>query len=230
MYESEALLNQYLDFHYNSEDPNYLPRHQPDAQLLAYPRRCAERLIQHSSLSGRALDLGCAVGASSFSLRSHFQEVVGIDFSHNFINAASQIAMHGRFRSSECSVQLPSDLRKLTPVFEQGDACDLREDLGIFDGILLANLLCRLPEPQACLERLKTLTRPGSVIVLTTPCSWDEAFTPREKWIYPTFEGLQEHVGSWCELVEHSDMPFLLRDHERRAQYTVAEATVWKVK
>jgi len=35
---------------------------------------------------GRALDLGCAVGRSSFELAREYQEVVGIDISQTFID------------------------------------------------------------------------------------------------------------------------------------------------
>jgi 2-polyprenyl-3-methyl-5-hydroxy-6-metoxy-1,4-benzoquinol methylase len=34
------------------------------------------------------LDVGCAVGGASFELARHFREVVGIDFSRAFVQAA----------------------------------------------------------------------------------------------------------------------------------------------
>jgi hypothetical protein len=36
--------------------------------------------------------------------------------------------------------------------FEQGDACNLRADLGSFDAVLAGNLLCRLPDPKGFLQ------------------------------------------------------------------------------
>lgn len=228
-YESETLLRQYLDFHFRSKEPDYLPHHSVPKGLTDYPRRCAEKVIQHSRRFERALDLGCAVGGSSFALATRFREVLGVDFSASFIHAAATLAQHGVFRLSEETYTLPSELRKPPPHFEVGDACALREDLGCFDAILMANLLCRLPDPAACLQGLKSHTRPGSLLVFMTPCSWDEAFTPRDKWLWPTLEGLHQHLDPWCNCIEVSDLPFLLRDHERRAQFTVAEASVWEV-
>ena len=35
-----------------------------------------------------ALDLGCAVGGAAFELARSFSHVLGIDFSHKFIEAA----------------------------------------------------------------------------------------------------------------------------------------------
>lgn len=64
--------------------------------------------------------------------------------------------------------------------FFRGDACalsgyaDNREDFGTFDGVILANLLCRLPDPRACLEALPKIVNPGGVVVIVTPFSWLE--------------------------------------------------------
>lgn len=229
-YESETLLRQYLDFHYRSQDADYLPHHPLPAGVLGYPERCAAKLIEHSKHFGSALDLGCAVGGSSFALANVFDQVLGIDFSASFIRTASQLATSGEFRLSEKTYAPPSGNRKCTPKFQTGDACNLPEDLGVFDAVLMANLLCRLPDPAACLSQLKKITRPDSVLLFTTPCSWDEAFTPREKWLWPTLEGLHEHLDGWCECIEVLEMPFVLKDHERRAQFTVAQASIWKVR
>lgn len=229
-YETEPLLRQYLDFHFRTGTSDYLPHHPLPEGVLAYPGRCAEKVMQHTLRTGSALDLGCAVGGSTFALSEKFDKIVGIDFSHAFINAATELAQTGTFRTSEDCYELPSEHRKNRVRFQQGDACDLPEDLGTFDAILMANLICRLPDPAACLKGLRKHTTSGSILVFMTPCSWDENFTPREKWLWPTEEGLHEHLDPWCECLETSNMPFVLRDHERRAQFTVALCTVWKVK
>lgn len=39
----------------------------------------------------RALDVGCSVGGASFELARSFDEVVGIDFSHAFVDAANKM-------------------------------------------------------------------------------------------------------------------------------------------
>lgn len=228
-YESEALLGQYLDFHYRSTDPDYLPHHSLPEGVVNYPRRCAEVLLKNAINYGHALDLGCAVGGSSFHLATRFEEVVGIDFSHAFIHAARHLAETGHFRHSETTYTLPSEARNCTPAFQWGDACNLPEDLGEFDAILMANLLCRLPDPAKCLSGLRQHTHSGTLLLFTTPCSWDEAFTPREKWLHPTLEGLHTHLDPWCESLDTFDMPFVLRDHPRRAQFTIAQASLWRV-
>jgi 2-polyprenyl-3-methyl-5-hydroxy-6-metoxy-1,4-benzoquinol methylase len=44
--------------------------------------------------------------------------------------------------------------------------------LGEFDAVLAANLLCRLPSPEAFLNRTATLVKPGGVLVMVSPYSW----------------------------------------------------------
>ena len=44
----------------------------------------------------RALDVGCAVGRSTFELARAFDEVVGVDFSSAFIRRCQELKMTGR--------------------------------------------------------------------------------------------------------------------------------------
>ena len=64
-----------------------------------FPLACAEKVIasaQNNGIKGRVLDLGCAVGRSSIELSQYFDEVVGIDYSKKFIQAANAI-LKGKF-------------------------------------------------------------------------------------------------------------------------------------
>lgn len=47
-------------------------------------------------MSSRALDIGCAVGRSSFELAREIEEVVGIDFSHSFVDACNELRHTGQ--------------------------------------------------------------------------------------------------------------------------------------
>eukprot|EP00957_Ditylum_brightwellii_P031612 2397359-Ditylum_brightwellii.AAC.1 len=70
--------------------------------------------------------------------------------------------------------------------FFVGDACKLKDyssEIGTFDGVTMANLLCRLPDPMACLDALPHVVNKGGVVVMVTPFSWLEEFTPRSKWL-----------------------------------------------
>lgn len=42
------------------------------------------------------MDIGCAVGRSTFELARHFQDVVGIDYSKAFIDTCNDLKMYGK--------------------------------------------------------------------------------------------------------------------------------------
>lgn len=67
--------------------------------------------------------------------------------------------------------------------FRVGDACHLPSNLAPVDAVVAANLICRLPDPMLFLQRLPSLVKPGGIAVLTTPFSWLEAWTPKNKWL-----------------------------------------------
>ncbi|NJK93220.1 MAG: putative 4-mercaptohistidine N1-methyltransferase [Blastochloris sp.] len=249
IYETDRLLAEYLLFHYGSAEEILSPGMELRAGL-EFPRRCAQWVLRHQAPgSKRALDLGCAVGRASFELSGGFEEVLGIDFSASFIRAAERLKHEGQLayeRVDEGRIrtvlqaQVPAGLEPGRVSFEQGDACHLREDLGEFDAILMANLLCRLPDPQACLERSRSLLRRGGVMVLTTPCSWMEEFTLPEKWLggrqaeegageVRTLEGIREVLGDSFQLEMLAEEPFLIREHARKFQWGQAQVSVWRL-
>ena len=51
-----------------------------------------------------------------------------------------------------------------------------------FDGVVMANLLCRLPDPLACLDGISSRVNEGGVVVITTP-SHNGRFTSKDKWL-----------------------------------------------
>lgn len=264
-YETEQLLNEYLLFHYG--DPEEVcPYAFGPREALDFPARCVRAGLagpsspfSPSSPSGmdamdsmdfmgggepvfeRVLDVGCAVGRSSFELARGSREVVGIDFSRSFIQAANHLKAFGQLeyqrleegaRFTACLAKVPPAIERQRVQFEVGDACDLRADLGQFDAVLAANLLCRLPDPAKFLERAPALVKPGGALVLTTPCTWMEQYTPREKWLCDenstTLDGLHRHLDAHFRLVRTLDLPFLIREHARKFQWTVSLLSVWR--
>lgn len=90
-YETDALVAQYLEFHYGE---NYFG-------VANFPQTCVEvchKLLNDHSGTTRALDLGCSVGRSSFELARWFNHVDAIDFSARFISAASKLQQNGKIR------------------------------------------------------------------------------------------------------------------------------------
>lgn len=235
-YEEANVLSEYLSFHYRGDREDYLPLHPLPSAVLGYPRRCAEAVFSHRKASqrNRVLDLGCAVGRSTFELSAEFSDVLGIDLSRSFIEAACQLRDSGTLRwsekqtcgsSEERTAQVRSPWHPERVTFEVGDACALRPDLGTFDAILMANLLCRLPDPAACLGDVARMLNPDGILVLTTPMSWSDACTPPDRWVN---ESQLASCLPGLSLIEEGELPFVLREHARKAQFTVAKLTVWQ--
>lgn len=240
-YDTGEALAQYLLFHYGT--PEQVCPLLPEARAACgFPVRCVTEPLRHVRLENarRALDLGCAVGRSSFELARHFGEVTGIDFSARFIEAARAMQREGAMTirapregiaSDEFNLDLPADIPRERVHFEQGDACDLRNDLGAFDLVLMANLVDRLPDPARCLARLPALVAPRGWLVLTSPYTWLEQYTPRDRWLdrgEGTLAALREKLAPVFSLKTHFDLPMLIRDHHRKYQWTVTEASVWQ--
>ena len=91
-YETERALSEYLLFHYGTP-AQVLPWSFGPAAALNYPVRCVSECIEVARLPAqpRALDLGCAVGRSTFELARHCGEVIGIDYSPRFIEVARHL-------------------------------------------------------------------------------------------------------------------------------------------
>jgi len=241
-YESDAAVEQYLLFHYGT--PEQICPLLPEARMACgFPARCVSESLRHIVLQKRlrALDLGCAVGRSSLELGRHFDEVVGIDFSGRFIAAAEQMkdkrAMTVRVpregsASDELRLELPDHLTNEQVQFVQGDACGLRADLGRFDLVLMANLIDRLSDPGKCLAGLPGLIPSGGWLVITSPYTWLAEFTARDKWLdgggHGTLSALKDRLSPAFELRRAFDLPFLIREHRRKYQWSIAEASVWQ--
>lgn len=237
VYETTKLVDEYLLFHYGSET-DILPDGGDWPEEMRGSLGFAERTVKWFSPGKvrRGLDLGCAVGRSAFEMSRDCGEVIGIDFSHAFITAAEALR-----QGEELSYQrleegrLSTGLTARAPfaaeniAFQQGDAMSLPEALGAFDRVHAANLLCRLPEPERLLRRLPSLVVDGGELVLATPCTWLEDFTPMGNWpAGETFAWLADHLGGSFELMRRGDEPFLIRETARKFQWTRSMVTVWK--
>lgn len=243
-YESDELLHQYLLFHYG-EDHEVMPYSFGPKNALRFPQRCVSTCMEalDSEGGGRALDVGCSVGGASFALARHYTEVIGIDYSHNFIRAAATLQQKGhldyeRLHEGVLTLRsiasIPEDIDRSRVRFQQGDALNLSADLGHFDLVIACNLICRLSEPLRFVRALPRLTKPGGHVFLTTPFSWLESYTPMANWLGGTpekedsFHGLKEAMEPDFALKSCSDLPFLIREHSRKYQWSVAQASLWQ--
>ena len=263
VYETDESLHMYLGLHYPSsgvEDgvsPIIIHKSAP-FHGLRFPQRVARLLAElRPSKMEYGLDVGCAVGGSSFEMAKEFDHVDAFDFSANFVNTAKRMQAGERVRfkvpiEADISVEVDAmhedgvdqEVRNKVKFF-QGDACSIGEmatdgRLGKYDGIIMSNLLCRLPDPLRCLNGLPRVVNKGGVVVLVTPFSWLEEFTPRSKWLGGFIDPVsKEPLRSKDELqlimeergfekIHEEEMPLVIREHQRKYQYIVSEATGWR--
>lgn len=238
-YETHKLLSEYLLFHFGLP-AEVLPdgRVWPDGMTgaLEFP----SRTVGHFSPGRvrRGLDVGCAVGRSTFEMARDCDHVLGVDFAQSFIQAARALA-----QGEAVGYERLEEGRMMTPLvaeapgyegagevaFEVGDAMALPAELGQFDRVHAANLICRLPEPMRFLRRLPDLMTIGGELVLATPCTWLAEFTPPDQWPeHDTFSWLKHVLGADFDLLKQIEEPFLIRETARKFQWSSAMVTVWR--
>ena len=216
-----------------------------------YPEACAKLALEamRDRPKRKAFDIGCAIGRSSFELAREFDEVVGVDFSARFIQEAQKLKEDGILRytmttEGELEAFYEVDLEKFDLAqtrdkvdFWQADACNLKPIYKDFDLIFAGNLLDRLYEPKQFLEDLAHRLNDNGTLILTSPYTWQEESTPKEKWIggikkdgenLSTLDGLKQILGEDFELIETKDVPFVIQETARKHQHTIAQMSIWQ--
>ena len=197
----------------------------------------------------RALDIGCAIGRSTFELARGFDEVIGVNFSALFIQEAQKLKEDGILRYTMptegeldnyhevklSDFDLEEERNKVS--FWQADACNLKPIYKDFDLIFGGNLLDRLYDPKKFLDDMVSRINEGGLLILTSPYTWQEESTPKEKWIggykkdgenISTLDGLREVLGKDFILIDTKDVPFVIQETARKHQYTIAQMTIWE--
>ena len=245
-YEDDAQVAQYCEFHWGAEPfgvPNF-PAAMARLCLEAYARHCP------GAAAGSALDLGCATGRSSFELARVFARVTGLDFSARFIQTGDALKRDGRIRyvlpdegelvsyHEHTLAEYGLDGTAGRVAFFQADACNLKPLYAGYDLILAANLIDRLYSPARFLQEAHARLRPGGLLVLGSPYTWQAEHTPRSEWVggfkkdgenFTTLDGLHALLDAHFErAAPPQEVPFVIRETKRKFQHTLAEVTVWR--
>jgi len=82
------------------------------------------------------------------------------------------------------------------------------------------------------------MIRSGGLLMLTSPYTWLEEYTPKAQWLggfrengeaVTTYQTLRRLLASEFEEVQKpQDVPFVIRETARKFQHTVAELTLWR--
>lgn len=242
-YTTDTIISQYCHFGWGENALN----------VENYPAHCARIALGYmkNRSSVKAFDIGCAIGRSTFELARGFEEVIGVDFSARFIQEADSLKQNGFLRYSIATegeledfyevdlsaFNLEKERKKVA--FWQADACNLKEIYKDFDLIFAGNLIDRLYDPKKFLEDLAPRLNEAGMLILTSPYTWQEESTPKEKWIggykkdgekVSTLDGLQEILGEDFTLIDTKDVPFVIQETARKHQHTIAQMSIWQKK
>ena len=240
-YESDIQVSQYAEFGWGN---SYFG-------VENYPATCAKVALSYMSdkPTRRALDIGCAIGRSSFELAREFDEVTGIDFTARFIQLATKMKEEGSIGYkvpiegdlSDYKISSLKDFNLLDKAdkvsFWQGDACNLKSLYSGYDLIFAGNLIDRLYSPKKFLEEINDRLNDNGMLILTSPYTWLEEFTPKDEWIggykkneenFTTLDGLKELLGKHFTFIDTKDIPFVIRETSRKFQHSVSQMSVWQ--
>ena len=246
IYETDMMISQYIEFHYG--DTHF--------DVPNFPVACAQACLEYMKgrNTGRALDIGCAAGRSSFELAKIFDHVDAVDFSARLIEAPTNLQKTGTQRyviQDEGELVSYKEVRledfegyeavKDKIAFMQADACNLIGKFTDYDLVFAGNLIDSLYNPAKFLTLIKERIRPGGLLILTSPYTWLEEFTPRDKWLggfkantgenYTTLEGIADALSPEFEMAgEPRDVPFVIRETARKFQHTLSQMSVWEKK
>ena len=243
VYETDELISQYCEFHYGNENFGVKNFCVNSVELL-------NPYLKNIKTS-KALDLGCSVGRASFELAKTFDEVLGIDFSANFINVGVKLKNYDSliykikkegelFEEKSVSLKdLGLEQIKNKVSFMQGDACNLKDIYSGFDLVFCSNLIDRLYYPQKFLDDIPSRINKDGLLVLLSPYTWLEDYTPKENWLggyikdnkeISTLDSLKNNLSSQFELLDIIDVPFVIKETARKYQHTISQMTIWKKK
>ncbi|MBF7071188.1 5-histidylcysteine sulfoxide synthase [Aliarcobacter butzleri] len=170
-YESDESISSYCDLYYGKDNlyTNYVDLLRPYLKDLK---------------NSKALDLGCCVGRTSFELAKIYDEVLGIDFSANYINIGVKLKLYDFVNYKikkedktfeERAISLKDfDLEKVKDKvsFMQGDACNLKEIYKDFDLIFYSSLLDKLYYPKKFLEDVSRRINKNGFFVFLSSHNW----------------------------------------------------------
>jgi putative 4-mercaptohistidine N1-methyltranferase len=242
IYETDSLVSQYCEFQYGQE---YF-------KVKNFAVACAELAKKYALNMGSALDLGCATGRATFELARYFERVTGIDFSARFIQVGVELKASGVMRYQrveegqlisvqECNLAnlgLSGTVDKVE--FWQGDACNLKPKFTGYDVVIATNLIDRLYEPKIFLQDVSQRLNKDGLLLLTSPYTWLEEYTKPQHWLggyadetgkeITTLQGVKNILCEQFELLETSDVEFVIRETSRKYQHSIAQVSVWRKK
>ena len=195
-----------------------------------------------SVVRGPVIDIGCAVGRTSFELAKARDEIVlGVDLNFGMLKTAATILENGYVSYPRRHAGISFDRRRFPAVFEKSgnvdfwvcDATALPFSDQTFSAGVSLNVLDCVWSPYDHLKELGRILMPGGNALVSTPYDWTAHATPVEAWLGGHSQrsehkgaspailrslfsgGGHPHAVEELELISEEDIPWTLRLHDR---------------
>ena len=142
-------------------DRDYWERHARnyDASLRWVLGRPLPRMLELASEAVRGkrkvLEVAAGTGIVTSALAQTSDHVVATDYAEAMVDALEQRVQSAGLENVTC---------------EQADIYSLPYSAGEFDAVVAANVLHLVPDPPAAIQALRSVTKPGGVLVAPTFC------------------------------------------------------------
>lgn len=121
--------------------------------------RSRENAKKHLNRNDVVLDYGCGTGTTSCEFASQVKKIEAIDISSKMVEIAKEKAVNKNIENVN---------------FAQMDIFDERFKKESFDKVLVFNMLHTIPNPEAVVQRIGELLKPGGLFISVTPCLRDK--------------------------------------------------------
>lgn len=241
VYETDPEVVRYCHAQYGSVLHGFPNYHQAIAE------KCIEKM---QGKTGRALDLGCKTGRSTWELARAFDEVTGLDFTARNIRLAIELQENGNMQYifpkegelvSYHQINLKDlDMEALTGkvAFYQADASNLKDLYTGYDLILLNDILDEMYNPAKLLNQVHERLNAGGMLVIASSYNWDEERTEKNNWVGGyredgepvwTREALNQMLSEHFEQIDKDEhLPSVLPYSKRKYEVKNIEISFWE--
>jgi SAM-dependent methyltransferase/uncharacterized protein YbaR (Trm112 family) len=194
------------------------------------------------TVKGPVIDMGCAVGRTTFELARACDEIVlGVDLNFGMLKMAAAILEKGYVSYPRRRGGIAFEHRSFSAIFENAakvdfwvcDATALPFSGKTFSAAVSLNVLDCVWSPFDHMKELGRILMPDSNAVVSTPYDWTAHATPVEAWLGGHSQrsehkgaspavlrsllsgGGHPHAIEELELISEEDVPWTLRLHDR---------------
>ena len=187
------------------------------------------------------MEAGCSVGSNLAILSKTAEQVVAFDsnmtalrLAYGYIQGeAIQVPRREEGRAFSLGDRLIQGLPLPNVSLVCGDALDPPLVAECADIVVAMNLLDSVASPLNLLGQMDAILKPGGLLVITSPFSWNDAITPPNEQLAgsldPAFDGLTSdqallhvlegkspyHPHLRYKMLTSTDVPWKLREHAR---------------